>query len=177
MRLFIAIDLPRSFKAEVTTIQKELKQLSCGGRFVPANNFHITLHFIGESRDLQGAVAAMHEAGRGIRPFTLHLGKYDCFDKGGKKTSFLEVKGQLDELNALYESLQSALYDNGFSRERKRFTPHITLGRNVEHDEIATMELKNLSPHASMTVMGFTLFESRREDGKVVYFPLHTERF
>ena len=64
MRLFIAIDLPRSFKAEVTRIQKELKQLSCGGRFVPANNFHITLHFIGESRDLQGAVAAMHEAGR-----------------------------------------------------------------------------------------------------------------
>ena len=63
MRLFIAIDLPRSFKAEVTRIQKELKQLSCGGRFVPANNFHITLHFIGESRDLQGAVAAMHEAG------------------------------------------------------------------------------------------------------------------
>lgn len=144
---------------------------------MPANNFHITLHFIGESRDLQGAVAAMHEAGRGIRPFTLHLGKYDCFDKGGKKTSFLEVKGQLDELNALYESLQSALYDNGFSRERKRFTPHITLGRNVEHDEIATMELKKLSPNASMTVMGFTLFESRREDGKVVYFPLHTEKF
>lgn len=30
MRLFIAIDLPRSFKAEVTRIQKELKQLSCG---------------------------------------------------------------------------------------------------------------------------------------------------
>lgn len=49
MRLFIAIDLPRSFKAEVTRIQKELKQLSCGGRFVPANNFHITLHFIGET--------------------------------------------------------------------------------------------------------------------------------
>ena len=28
MRLFIAIDLPRSFKAEVTRIQKELKQLA-----------------------------------------------------------------------------------------------------------------------------------------------------
>ena len=66
MRLFIAIDLPRSFKAEVTRIQKELKQLSCGGRFVPANNFHITLHFIGESRDLQGAVAAMHEAAQPV---------------------------------------------------------------------------------------------------------------
>lgn len=177
MRLFIAIDLPRSFKAELTRIQKELKQLSCGGKFVTNNNFHITLHFIGESKDLQGAVEAMHEAGRGIRPFTLHLGKYGCFDKGGRKTSYVEVKGQLDELNALYESLQSALYDNGFSRERKGFVPHITLGRNVEHDDVATMELKALSPNASMTVMGFTLFESRREDGKVVYLPLHTEKF
>ena len=46
MRLFIAIDLPRSFKAEVTRIQKELKQLSCGGRFVPANNFHAALENI-----------------------------------------------------------------------------------------------------------------------------------
>ena len=62
MRLFIAIDLPRSFKAEVTRIQKELKQLSCGGRFVPANNFHITLHFIGRARH-----TAVHAASWQIR--------------------------------------------------------------------------------------------------------------
>ena len=35
MRLFIAIDLPRSFKAELARIQKEVKGISCGGRFVP----------------------------------------------------------------------------------------------------------------------------------------------
>ena len=135
------------------------------------------LHFIGESDDLAGAVAAMREAARGIRTFTLHLGKYDCFDKNGSKTSFLHVKGELDELDRLYESLQSALYDNGFSRERKRFRPHITLGRNVEHDELVTEELKRLSPNASMTVQGITLFESARQEGKVVYNPLHRERF
>ena len=77
--------------------------MSCGGRFVPQENFHITLHFIGESDDLAGAVAAMREAARGIRTFTLHLGKYDCFDKNGSKTSFLHVKGELDELDRLYE--------------------------------------------------------------------------
>ena len=149
MRLFIAIELPRSFKQELARVQKEVKQMSCGGRFVPQENFHITLH----------------------------LGKYDCFDKNGSKTSFLHVKGELDELDRLYESLQSALYDNGFSRERKRFRPHITLGRNVEHDELVTEELKRLSPNASMTVQGITLFESARQEGKVVYNPLHRERF
>lgn len=177
MRLFIAIELPRSFKQELARVQKEVKQMSCGGRFVPQENFHVTLHFIGESNDLAGAVAAMQEAVRGIRTFTLHLGKYDCFDKNGSKTSFLTVKGELDELERLYESLQCALYDNGFSRERKRFRPHITLGRNVEHDELVTAELQRLSPNASMTVQGITLFESARQDGKVVYNPLHRERF
>ncbi len=177
MRLFIAIELPRSFKQELARVQKEVKQMSCGGRFVPQENFHVTLHFIGESNDLAGAVAAMREAVRGIRTFTLHLGKYDGFDKNGSKTSFLAVKGELDELERLYESLQCALYDNGFSRERKRFRPHITLGRNVEHDELVTAELQRLSPNASMTVQGITLFESARQDGKVVYNPLHRERF
>ena len=68
MRLFIAIDLPRSFKAELARIQKEVKGISCGGRFVPQDNFHITLHFIGESDDIAGAAEAMREAVRGIRP-------------------------------------------------------------------------------------------------------------
>lgn len=177
MRLFIAIELPRSFKQELARVQKEVKQVSCGGRFVPQENFHITLHFIGESNDLAGAVDAMHEAVRGIHTFTLHLGKYDCFDRNGSKTSFLAVKGELDELERLYESLQCALYDNGFSRERKRFRPHITLGRNVEHDELVTGELQQLSPNASMTVQAITLFESVRQEGKVVYRALHRERF
>ncbi len=177
MRLFIAIELPRSFRQELARVQKEVKQLSCGGRFVPQENFHITLHFIGESDDLAGAVAAMREAVRGIRTFTLHLGKYDCFDRNGSKTAFLAVKGELDELGRLYESLQCALYDNGFSRERRRFRPHITLGRSVEQDALVTEELKALSPNASMTVAGITLFESVRQDGKVAYQPLHRERF
>ena len=177
MRLFIAIGLPKSFQTEVGRIQKELKQVSCGGSFVPAGNFHITLHFIGESQDMVGAVKAMHEAVRGIRTFTLHLGKYGSFDKGKNRTSVLLVQGELEELNALYESLQSALYEQGFSRERKRFSPHITLGRNVEHDALAGAELERLSPNASVTVQAITLFESTREKGRMIYTPIHTEKF
>ena len=176
MRLFIAIALPKSFQAEVGRIQKELKQVSCGGSFVSAGNFHITLHFIGESEDLVGAVNAMHEAVRGIRSFTLHLGKYGSFQKGKSRTSLLCVQGDLKELDILYESLQSALNDQGFPREHKRFTPHITLGRNVEHDELADAELSRLSPNASMTVQAITLFESTRQNGRMVYMPIHTER-
>ena len=71
MRLFIAVELPKAVRNEVGAALKELKMLSSGGRFVQENNLHITLHFIGESNDLAGAVKAMQSAVRGIRPFEL----------------------------------------------------------------------------------------------------------
>ena len=37
MRLFIAIDLPRSFKAELARIQKEVKGISCGAAATAAS--------------------------------------------------------------------------------------------------------------------------------------------
>lgn len=178
MRLFIAIDLPRSFKAELMRIQKEVRGMSCGGKFVPQENFHITLHFIGESDDIAGAAEAMREAVRGIRPFTLHLGKYTSLEKGSHgRTAVMEVLGDLGELTAMHESLESALYDRGFSRERKKFVPHITLGRSVEQDDLTAMELENsIRANASLTVQAITLFESRREKGEMVYIPLHREK-
>lgn len=138
---------------------------------------HITLHFIGESTDLNGAVQAMKLAVRGIRPFELHPVGYDYFEKSRYKTSFVSVGGGLEELHILHESLESSLADNGFSRDYKRFSPHITLGRNVEHDELVGSEMKQIEFKTAMTVSGITLFESRREKGRVVYIPLHREKF
>ncbi len=179
MRLFIAIELTHGMRAELAGLLKELKERSCGGRFVPPENFHVTMHFIGESNDLAGACAAMRDAVRGIRPFELKLGRYGFFDKvsGGKRTGLVEVAGDIRELGILHETLESALSDRGFSRDNKRFKPHITLGRNVEHDELVTEELRSRELTSSMLVTGLTLFESTRVNGRQVYTPLHRESF
>ena len=177
MRLFIAVELPKPFKAELIRLQKELKAVSAGGRFVPEDSFHITLHFLGETEDIVSIAKAMGEAVRGMRPFALHLSKLGCFDKNDGKTPYIEVAGDIDELNVLYDSLESALTDAGFPKERKRFTPHITLGRGVKLDDVAEHELGAQLPDASLSVNGITLFESRREKNGMVYYPLHRERF
>lgn len=179
MRLFIAIEIPGSMRAELTALLKALKERSCGGRFVPPENFHITLRFLGETDDLMGAVSAMREAVRGIRPFTLRLGRYGFFEKtasGSHRVSLVDVNCDSDELDILHETLESALADNGFPRDMKRFRPHITLGRNVEHDELTDSELKAVELHSTAPVAAITLFESSRVNGKQVYTPLHRER-
>lgn len=177
MRLFIAIELPKSMRSELSKALKELRSRSSGGRFVPEDNMHITLHFIGESDDLVGAVNAIKTACRGIRAFSLRPASYGCFEKGDRKTSFITVEGDIEELKLLREKLESALADNGFSRDYHRFVPHITLGRNVEHDDLITAEMGDIEFKTSMLVNGITLFESTREKGAMVYTPLHRETF
>ena len=177
MRLFIAIELPKSFLKEVLRLQEALRAQSQGGRFVPRGNFHHTLHFIGESRDLAGAAEAMGEAVRGIRPFGLHLGEMGAFPHREGHTVFLHGQGQLSELNALYESLQSALLERGFPRAQKAFTPHITLARGVALPEGGLAALSYAPANASMLVQSITLFESQRQGRDMVYLPLHRERF
>lgn len=176
MRLFIGIELPKKMRSELSGALKELKIRSSGGRYVPEDNMHITLHFIGESNDLNGAAESMRQAVRGIHPFELHPVCYDFFEKGVKKTSFVSVGGNLKELGILHEALEIALSDNGFSREYKKFVPHITLGRAVEHDEITGAEMKGFEFTSSMTVSEIVLYESRRENGKLCYIPLHREK-
>ena len=180
MRLFIAIELTADMKRALAGISKALRERATGGRFVPIENMHVTLHFIGESNDLGAITAAMREACRGIRPFTLELGGYGYFEKtasGSHRVSLVTVRGDLAELGVLRDTLESALADKGFPSDHKRFSPHITLGRNVGHDELAAFELENMELGCKETVTGITLFESVKQNGKPVYVPLHRESF
>ena len=180
MRLFIAIELSNTMRNELTGLLKALKQRSCGGRFTVPENMHLTVHFIGETDDVAGVTAAMREACRDIRPFTLKAGSYGFFDEtpsGNHRVSLVTVEGELSELSILRECLEAALADRGFPRDRKKFIPHITLGLSVEHDELVTAELRSMILSSETNVTGITLFESARIKGKTVYTPLHRERF
>ena len=174
MRLFIAIPLPREARREALMAQKRLLEHVEGARPVPPENFHITLHFIGESGDLAGAAAACREAVRGVRPFGLKLLGYGWFEKGSVATSLLEIGGNLQELALLHETLESALENNGFPRGRGRLTPHVTLARSIRHrpEQDALGEL----PHTAFTADRIVLYESRNVEGRMVYTPLHTQR-
>lgn len=177
MRLFIAIELPKPMKREISLAAKELRIKSTGGKFVNEDDLHITLHFIGESSDLVGAVNAMKKASQGIRPFLLKPDRYMYTEKSGHKTSFITMKGSLEELDILRESLECALSDYGFAREYKKFSPIVIIGRNVGHDELTYSEMQDYKYKTEMTVNGITLFESRKENGKTVFISLHREKF
>ena len=52
MRLFIAIMLPEEAGKKILKFADALKRKGVTGRFVPLENLHLTLAFIGEYNDL-----------------------------------------------------------------------------------------------------------------------------
>ena len=172
MRLFIAIPLPTDVRRAVSAAQTRLIESGAEGRFVPRENFHITLHFIGESNRLSDAVEAIQASVSDIRPFVLRLGEYGSFGGRNGKTGFLTVHADTTELKLLYETLESALWERGFSKNRSSLSPHITLGRNVVNDETFTLEKQT----AAFTATELVLYESASVGGRMRYAPLHRER-
>lgn len=177
MRLFIALPLPPDVRRALVYAQEQLKAVADGGRYVPADNFHLTLHFIGESNDLSGAAASCDEAVRGIRPMLLRLTGFGRFQKSGAYTGYVTLGGDLIELYKLHESLVAALMERGFSLTggHRRLTPHITLARNLlpkEPDGFNALTLPARVGNA-YTANQLVLYQSESIGGRMVYTQLH----
>jgi len=171
MRLFIAIPLPPDIIRAAVGARAALEAHGASGRFVPRENYHITLHYLGETDALGDIADAMRDAVRDIKPFVLRLREYGSFKSDGLHTGFIKVTCDGDELDRLYESLESALWDRGFSKNRGRLSPHITLGRKITGDEAFVLPPQK----AAFTANTVALYESRSERGQIRYTPLYKE--
>lgn len=173
MRLFIGIPLPPDIRRAVWGAKTLLEAHGAKGRFVPAENYHVTLHFIGETDALGDAADALRSAARDIRPFVLRLGGYGAFGGEGAHTGYVSVSCDGAELQRLYESLSYALRERGLVKGHEKFVPHITLGRAIAGDAGFILEQRP----AAFTANEVVLFESERIGGGMRYTPVHRERF
>ena len=170
MRLFIAIPVPPDIRRAAADTAKKLEAYGATGRFTDPKNYHVTLHFIGESDALSDAAEAMHAAVQAVHPFLLRMGEYGTFAGKGGGTGYVRMTGEGEELSALHEMLVAELWEHGFSSGNTRFIPHITLGRSIKGDEGFAA-----SHREAFLVNQLVLFESTVEKGQPVYIPIHRE--
>lgn len=137
-RLFVAIDLPEEVKRGVADISGGLP----GARWVPGNQLHLTLRFIGEvdAALIQEIKAAL--AGVKAGPFPLALRGIGHFPPGRHPRVLwvgLEGSGPLLELQ---QEVELALIGAGIPPEERSFSPHITLARLRETpaDKVLALE-------------------------------------
>lgn len=168
MRLFIAVALNDGLKDQihrfaVDTLGSDLK-------LTEKQNLHITMNFLGEVdyRRLPLIKDAMIKAAAGAEPFEIMTGNIGAFKSYNDKTVYLGVKDNTS-LSYLYTRLCEELEKAGFAVEKRAFRPHITIARRFTGVIPRSANIQTVIP-----VDSFTLFESTREKGALLYRDIDT---
>jgi RNA 2',3'-cyclic 3'-phosphodiesterase len=130
MRLFVALDIPDEVRAAIGALIAKLRVVCRSGRWVRIEGAHITLKFIGEvsaekAADIKTALAAVpfhnpiHMSFRGLGFFP---------DARRPRVLWAGIKANAD-LGALAAAAETALEPLDIARERRAFSPHLTLAR------------------------------------------------
>jgi 2'-5' RNA ligase len=129
MRAFLAIELPEAVRSELSRAQRHLRD-ALGDEAVgwtPAENWHLTLRFLGEVADPGPVVAAARAACAAAAPLELSLGALGSF---GARVLWAGIEGPgAPALVDLVGALEQALAPLGFAAEGRPYSPHVTLGR------------------------------------------------
>jgi len=180
MRVFVAIELEDDVKADLASVQDELKKDIEKGNFTSTDNFHLTLRFIGEVDEggVQSIKEAIDETAKTATPFDLHLSQLGSFPKKNKEILWAGVAGDLENLHSLHDKIEEELASKNFKKDTRLYTPHITLGRNLRlNEEVDQLKNKTDVPASTIKVNQLSLMESTRINDELVYRPIYVKSF
>ena len=133
LRTFIAADIPpsiqKSIQVQVDNLRKFIGDSSV--RWVPVNNIHLTLKFLGDTSPsnldmLKQALRAQTNSYTGMDITISGLGSFPS----SKRARVLLVRIQAPAaLEALQREIDSACAKIGYKPETRPFSPHLTIGR------------------------------------------------
>ena len=159
MRAFIAINFTNDIIRRLIKAQDELRDYDKYANYSRRENLHLTLAFIGETERIDDIKKIMDACA--CPPFKLAIcgsGRFgdDIFWAGIEKNPALE---------SLAEGLKDALRAAGFPIEKRRFTPHVTLAREIRVADGVHLNI----PKTEMTLSSISLMKSERIRGKLTY--------
>lgn len=133
IRCFIAVEIPDNIKNEIDLFISDLRKISPQIKWVKTKGMHITLKFLGEIEPeiCDQVKRVLSEITNITNPFEIKITESGAFPNFNKPRVFW-IGLQQDKnqsLNRLNEWIETKLSVLGFERERRKFSPHITLGR------------------------------------------------
>jgi 2'-5' RNA ligase len=181
IRTFIAIELDESIQDGLTRLQDQLKGEAPRGsvRWVRPGGIHLTLKFLGDvPADQVGEIArALQKGCQGFAPFSLSCGGLGCFPNlKHPRVVWVGIQEETGTLAQLKKAIEENVAPLGYPTEKRKFSPHLTLGRVRRRvgsgDRRRLGELVGASEAGSlgqMEVRSVNLMRSDLQPGGAVY--------
>ncbi len=169
MRLFVGLELPWDLRQRIALLAGAGIP---GARWVPPENYHITLRFIGETPRYEAEEIDRTLAALKSPAFELTLGGIGTFAKARRSHSLWLGVERTEKLERLQAKIEAALQRCGLEPERRRFQPHLTLARldgTSEAKLAAFVQAHNLFRAGPVPAEHFTLFSSILGKDRPVY--------
>ena len=165
MRLFIAVRFSDEIKKELAKQISAIKEKASYANCTRIENLHLTLAFIGESQRVTDIKKIMDECADG--PFSLKLSGSGRF--GSLYWVGLEKEPALESIALkLREKLGAA----GIPVDKKPFSPHITVAREVVTESPVRLSVSGVG----MDVGSICLMRSDRINGKLTYTSVYEKK-
>lgn len=158
LRLFVAIGLPHATCVDLSMLGGGVP----GARWVPAENYHVTLRFIGEVQPHAAEDAASALSAISARPFDLQIKGCGVFGHDRPRSIWAGIEPN-EALDRLHGKIERAFQRIGLNPDKRNFTPHVTLARlrNAEPLKVQQfVEEHNLYRAMPFEVDSFGLYSS-----------------
>ncbi|MFQ5590436.1 MAG: RNA 2',3'-cyclic phosphodiesterase [Phycisphaerae bacterium] len=132
MRLFVAIEFSDRVRSVLERAQTALRRKCEGVRWVRPEQLHLTAKFLGEVRDATVSIVgeAVARAAQRSGSFTMTVSGCGCFpQRGPVRIVWAGLTEQTGALTHCVDKVEEELEKEGFARERRAFSPHVTIGR------------------------------------------------
>ncbi len=178
MRLFIAVELPEHVREEIARVQDRLKITKDKIKWVDPSSIHITLKFLGEvgEEKIEKIFQVIEQITAKIGPFTLKIEGTGAFPNFASPRVIWMGAKDASSLIYLAAELENALEKKGFSREKRKWVPHLTVGRVKtlkEKDKLKEVVLREEGSRVGeMEVKYVTLMQSQLTPKGPIYTPI-----
>lgn len=171
MRLFIAIEIQDDIKSMIGSLRVYIP----GARWVPVEQLHLTLAFLGEVEESTAGLLTESLSQIKSPDFDLRFTGAGCFpDRHRPRVLWIGLEPK-PLLMAIAARVRESVFSCGILQEERRFSPHITLARLKLPASPESEAFLGQPQHLKLPpvhVREFTLFQSRLTPQGAVHVPL-----
>ena len=132
IRTFVCIDISASIRERIGALQRSLQRGGAQASWVKPSNIHLTLKFLGgvSQSQITRLNGAVERAAASISPFRVTVGGVGCFPSAhSPRVLWVGLTDVPEPLARLHARIEDEMAGEGFPREAKTFSPHLTIAR------------------------------------------------